>query len=180
MNTQNVTISNITLRNITGVSSGVLNDAILFKDIMQTVTVIDQLYAYEIEISGRALINSVQESNQIKNSTIESINISSSDYLINVGLVKFTVFHSCIISSIKTTDETNTNSAVLLIKTLHLNSELDTTIQDMVIDDCKISFLVLSTIINEVSYNKSISFSNINFTNTHFDNDRAILLTNGI
>ena len=181
-NFESITMSNITIRNMTGPSIGSLNDIFLFNDFVQTITIITQLYAYDIEISGRSLINSVQQSNQIQinNSVIESINISSSDYVIDTGLVKSFLFASSVISDIKTTDDINTNGAVLFINTLDLNSELDTNIQDVVIDDCEISFAVLSSVINEAPSNRSISFTNINFTNTHFESDRALLSTDRI
>ena len=61
-----------------------------------------------------------------------------------------------------------------------MNSELDTTIQDVGIDNCEISFTVFSSVINESQDRKSISITNINFTNTNFNNEKALFSTDGI
>ena len=136
-NFANITLSNITVRNVTGASTGTVNDILFFDDFVQTLTVIAQLHVSDIELSGRALINSIQETNQIEiyNSVIESVHITSSDYIINTGLVKSVLLYSCTISNIRTTDDTNTNGAVLFVNTLDLNDALDTNIQDISIDD---------------------------------------------
>ena len=95
-NFENVTISNITLRNITGVSFGSTSDIILLNNLPQTITVIDQIHASDIQLQGRRLINNAQQNNriQISNVVIESINISSSDYIIDTGLVNSLLFSS--------------------------------------------------------------------------------------
>ena len=137
LNSENVTVSNITIRNVTGASTGIVNEVLLFNDFLQTLTVINQLHASDIELNRRTLISSNLETNQIEiyNSVIESVNITSSDYIINTGLVKSVILYSCTISNIRTTDDTNTNGAVLFVNTLDLNDALDTNIQDIIIDD---------------------------------------------
>ena len=180
-NSYNVTISNITINSISGTSTSA-NDIITLHNFPETITVVQGLYVFDSILDGKAIVKSVSELTQIKiiGSTFESIKITSSDYIIDTGLIKSIIFNSITISNIKTTDDTSTNGAVLLISTLDLSSELDTTIQDIAIDDCDIPFIVFSSVINESSSSKTISISNVNFTNTNFDSDRALLSTDSI
>ena len=106
--------------------------------------------------------------------------MSSSDYIINTGQIKSIIFSNVTFSNIKTTDNVNTNGVVLFINTFDLNSELDTSIQDITIDDCEIPFIAFSSVINQSPINKTFSLININFTNTHFDSNRALFSTDGI
>ena len=106
--------------------------------------------------------------------------MGSSDYIINTGQIKSIIFSNVTFSNIKTTDNVNTNGVILFINTFDLNSELDTSIQDITIDNCEIPFVAFSSVINQSPIIKTFSLSNINFTNTHFESDRALFSTDGI
>ena len=180
-NYDTVTMKNITVNNLSGTSTG-LSDIIVLSNFPQTVTVVEQLHIFNVTLDGKAIVSSITELNQIQiiNCTFEAISISSSDYMINTGLVKSVIFNSTTISNIKTTDDINTNDAVLFVNTLDLNSELDTIIKDITIDDCETPFVVLSSVINQSPTDKTLSLSNINFVNTHFENDRTLFSTDNI
>ena len=178
---ENVTIKNLTVSNFSGTATG-FNDVIALANFPQTITVIEQLHIHDMNLDGKSVVASVSELNQIQiiDSIFESINITSSDYIINTGLIKSIVINNTTFSNIKTTDDVNNNGAVLFVSTLDLNSELDTSIQDITIDDCEIPFVVFSSVTNEAPGNKTFDLSNINFTNTHFDSDRALFSTDGV
>ena len=180
-NFESITIKNLTVSNLSGISTG-LNDIIVLGNFPQTVTIIEQLHVFDTTLEGRSAVRSTTELNQIQiiNSTFESMNISSSDYIINTGQIKSIIFNTIVLSSIKMTDDIDNSGATLFVSTLDLNSELDTSIQDITIDECEIPFIVFSSVINESPGNITFSFSNINFTNTHFESDRALFSTDGV
>ena len=70
-----------------------------------------------IDIYGRALIRSRSNLNQIeiKNSVIEDINITSSDYVINSGQIKSLLFNNNNVSDVKLNDNINTDGSILYV-----------------------------------------------------------------
>ena len=180
-NFENITMKNVTIKNFSGTATG-FNDVITFANFPQTVTVIEQLHTIDTTLDGKALISSVNDLQQIQiyDSVIESIDISSSDYIIDTGQIKSAIINTTTFSNIRLSDDVNTNGAVLFFNTLDMNSELDTSIQDITIDDCEIPFVVFSSVINQSPVNKTLSISNISFTNTHFDSNRALFSTKSI
>ena len=178
---ESVSIKNLIVNNVSGTTAGV-SDIIVCANFPQTVTLIEQVYMFNLSLDGIAAIRSNSELDQIQiiDCVFESINMGSSDYLINTGQIKSVILSNITFSNIKTTDDKNTDGVVLFINTFDLNSELDTSIQDIIIDDCEIPFIVLSSVINETPANKTFSLSNISFTNTHFENDRILISTNNI
>lgn len=133
---ESVTIKNVTIMNFSGTASG-FTDIITFANFPNTVTVIEQLHIIDMTLDGKALISSIRELEQlqISDSIIESVSIASSDYFINTGQIKSVILNTTTFSNIKVSDDVNTNGAVLFVNTLDLDSDLDTTIQDITIDN---------------------------------------------
>ena len=179
-NVHKITIENLTISNITGVSI-ISGDVILFENSAETITVIDQMYASNIDLYGRALVSSDSNLDQleINNSVINDINITSSDHIIESGQIKSLLFNNIIVSNVKLNDNINADGAILYVSTLDLNSELDSVIQNIVIDNSQISFLSFGSLINESPISKSISLTNVSLTNAYYESNRALMSTDG-
>ena len=180
-NIENITVKNVTISNFSGTVSD-SNDIFAYSSFPTTINVVEQLHVVDTDLNGKSVIACSNPIDQIQifDSVFENITISSSDYIIDIGQIKSIILNTTTFSNIKTSDDVNTNGAVLFFETLDLNSDLDTSIQDITLDDCGIPFFVLSSAINQSPVNKRFELSNINFTNTHFESNRALFSTDSI
>ena len=181
INTENVTLKDVTVRNVTGTSNG-LGDLFLLNNFQTTKTVIEEFIASDMNLDGKQIIGSGADLDQIqiRHSVFENINTDSSNYLIRASNVKSLQFINNTISDVRLTDNTNTDGTFLIISTLDLDSELDTVIQDISVHDSELPLIVFGSLINTPASEKLVSFANINFTDSYFDSNRALFSTDGI
>ena len=178
---ENITLKNVTISNFGGTASG-FTDIFAYASFPTTVSVVEQLHVVDMDLNGKSVIAGISPLDQIQiyDSVFENVTISSSDYIIDTGQIKSVILNTTTFSNIKTSDDVNTNGAVLFFSTLDLDSDLNTNIQDITLDDCGIPFVVFSSVINQSPVNKTFDLSNINFTNTHFESNRALFSTDSI
>ena len=177
----NVTFKNITLRNYTDVSSN-LEETFLFGDSESTVTLIDGIYATDLYFREKNIITSTTNLDklQIMNCIFDTINMDSSNYLINTGTLKSLEFMNNTISNLEINDNSSTEGTILYISSLDLQSEANTFIDNVAVDNAKTSLLSFGTFVNSPPSYKYVNITNVNFTNTNFDIGVALISTEGI
>ena len=175
-----VYFSNLSLRNIAGASTN-FGQLIRLNNLENTTTIIDQMHASNIDLWERTLLSSVSNLNQlqIRNSVIENINITSSDHIIESGQIKSLIFNNISVFNVKLNENINADGVILYLSTLDLDSELDSAIEDIIIDNSEISFVSFGTLINDSPNHKSISFNNISLKNAYIEGNRALISTDG-
>ena len=180
-NNYNITLKNITIKNVNGVPSQ-SNDLIFYENMPFSINVIDGLYVSDLYLAGRSIIkiNTPLDVFQVRNSVFESINTTTSDSLIDTGIFKALLFTNISISNINLADQINKGGVVLKLSNMDLNSQFDTIIQDISINNCEASFIDFTSFFNTPPSPKLISIANLNYTNGHFIDDRAFMSTDGV
>ena len=178
---QNITLKNIMVKNVTGSASDI-TDLILFSSMSTSINVIDWLYVSNVYLSGRSIFKQDAHLDQfeIKNSFFESIQISTSDYIISMLNVKSLNFTNNTFSDITLIDEVSTGGAILLLGNLDLSSSDDIVMSGITINDWEISFVDFTGFINSPSSTKFINITDLNYENGYFIDSRAFISTSGV
>ena len=180
-NYDNVTLKNVTVRNYTDISAS-LEETFIFGDFESTVTLIDGIYASNLHFREKSIVTSTTNLDklQVKNCIFDTIDMDSSNYLVNTGSLKSLEFINNTLYNVEINEKASTEGAFLYIKTLDLQSESNTLVDNISIDNVKTSFLSFGTFINSPPIYKYINITSINFTNTNFGTDVALMFTEGI